>query len=181
MLLKFPEAISDARAAILCDNKHERAHIRLVKCLILTGDYTSGLEAIELFQDINPISLALLKQSQECKELAALDNLIGVCYANREYKNVLVYLNKALKIAPASDVYKTLKAECECWANTKDYYDILGVSKNASLADLKVAFKKKAVLHHPDKHSGLSEENKKKHEEKFKLVKEAYDVLTSSF
>lgn len=51
----------------------------------------------------------------------------------------------------------------------KDYYDILGVSKDASEEDIKKAYRKQAHLHHPDKEGG--------NEEKFKEINEAYQVL----
>lgn len=51
----------------------------------------------------------------------------------------------------------------------RDYYEVLGVSKGASADEIKKAFRKQAVLHHPDKEGG--------NEEKFKEVNEAYDVL----
>ena len=54
----------------------------------------------------------------------------------------------------------------------KDYYETLGISKGASEADIKKAFRSKAKEHHPDKNAGSS-----KAEEQFKAVNEAYDVL----
>lgn len=59
----------------------------------------------------------------------------------------------------------------------KDYYKILGVSKDASEDDIKKAFRKLSLEWHPDKHSGESEEKRKAAEEKFKDITEAYDVL----
>jgi molecular chaperone DnaJ len=53
-----------------------------------------------------------------------------------------------------------------------DYYELLGVSRDASAEDIKKAYRKKAVQYHPDKHKG-----DKEMEEKFKEVSEAYDVL----
>lgn len=50
-----------------------------------------------------------------------------------------------------------------------DYYEVLGVSKNASDDEIKKAFRKLAVQHHPDKEGGS--------EEKFKEINEAYEVL----
>ncbi len=57
-------------------------------------------------------------------------------------------------------------------AGTKDYYEILGVAKDATEADIKKAFRRKARETHPDING---HENA---EEEFKLVNEAYDVLS---
>ncbi len=53
-----------------------------------------------------------------------------------------------------------------------DFYDILGVSKNASVAQIKKAYRKKAIEYHPDKNPGDA-----KAEEMFKKAAEAYEVL----
>lgn len=60
-------------------------------------------------------------------------------------------------------------------ATKRDYYDILGVSKQSSAADIKSAYRKLAVKWHPDKN-----ENKKESEEKFKEINEAYEVLSNA-
>ena len=54
----------------------------------------------------------------------------------------------------------------------RDYYEVLGVSREASDADLKAAFRKLAMQHHPDRNPG-----DKDCEHKFKELNEAYDVL----
>ncbi len=56
---------------------------------------------------------------------------------------------------------------------TKDYYDVLGVSKTASPDDIKRAYRKLAQQYHPD----VSKLDRKVAEEKFKEVSEAYEVL----
>jgi molecular chaperone DnaJ len=58
----------------------------------------------------------------------------------------------------------------------RDYYEVLGVSKTASEAEIKRAFRKLAMKYHPDRNS----ENKAGAEEKFKEVKEAYEILSDS-
>jgi DnaJ-class molecular chaperone len=57
----------------------------------------------------------------------------------------------------------------------RDYYDILGVSKTASDDELKKAYRKMAMEHHPDM---VKEGDKKVHEEHFKEINEAYQVLS---
>jgi curved DNA-binding protein len=56
----------------------------------------------------------------------------------------------------------------------RDYYDILGVDRNASEKDIKKAYRKLAREFHPDKNP-----NNKQAEEKFKEINEAYEVLGS--
>ncbi|MBD5214180.1 MAG: molecular chaperone DnaJ [Bacteroidales bacterium] len=58
--------------------------------------------------------------------------------------------------------------------NKRDYYEVLGVDKNASAADIKKAYRKLALKYHPDKNPG-----DKAAEEKFKEAAEAYDVLSN--
>jgi len=55
----------------------------------------------------------------------------------------------------------------------EDFYEILGISKGATAADIKKAYRKKAVQYHPDKNQGDS-----KAEEMFKKAAEAYEVLS---
>ena len=55
----------------------------------------------------------------------------------------------------------------------KDYYEVLGISKNASSSEIKKAYRKKAIQYHPDKNPGDKEA-----EAQFKLAAEAYEVLS---
>lgn len=55
------------------------------------------------------------------------------------------------------------------------YYDLLGVPPNADEADIKKAFKKKAVQYHPDK---VGTEGKEQAEKMFAEISNAYDTLT---
>jgi len=55
----------------------------------------------------------------------------------------------------------------------RDYYEVLGVARNASEADVKKAFKRLAMKYHPDRNPG-----DKRSEEQFKEAKLAYDVLS---
>ena len=55
----------------------------------------------------------------------------------------------------------------------RDYYEVLGVAKNATPEELKKAYRKLAVKYHPDKNPG-----DKQAEEKFNEAAEAYNVLS---
>ncbi len=60
-------------------------------------------------------------------------------------------------------------------AEKRDYYEVLGVSKDATADEIKKAYRKKAVQYHPDRNP-----DDKEAEEKFKEAAEAYDVLSDA-
>lgn len=57
----------------------------------------------------------------------------------------------------------------------QDYYEVLGVGKNATEGEIKKAYRKQAIKYHPDKNPGDQEA-----EAKFKLAAEAYEILSDS-
>ncbi|MEO6408281.1 MAG: molecular chaperone DnaJ [Burkholderiaceae bacterium] len=59
----------------------------------------------------------------------------------------------------------------------RDYYEVLGLAKNAAEDDIKKAYRKLAMKHHPDRNQG---DGAKKSEEHFKEVKEAYEMLSDA-
>ena len=54
-----------------------------------------------------------------------------------------------------------------------DYYEVLGVDRKANEADIKKAYRRLAMKHHPDRNEGDA-----KAEEKFKEAKEAFEILS---
>lgn len=61
-------------------------------------------------------------------------------------------------------------------AKKRDYYELLGVNKNASQEEIKNAYRRLAKKYHPD----MNPDNKKETEEKFKEIAEAYEVLSDA-
>ena len=62
-------------------------------------------------------------------------------------------------------------------ATKRDYYETLGVPKNASEEEIKKAYRKLAMKHHPDRNQG---DGGKDSEAKFKEAKEAYEMLSDA-
>jgi len=62
-------------------------------------------------------------------------------------------------------------------ADSEKWYKILGINKNATDSEVKKAYRKMALKHHPDKLTGVSEDIKKLSTQKFQAVKEAYEQI----
>jgi DnaJ family protein C protein 7 len=125
------------------------------------ADYSSALKSDENYRKV------LLQRAKCYMKLRDFYKAVRDCeksfeiYRSRESKRLLEDAKQALK---------KLKR--------KDYYQIFGVDKNASLNEIKKAYKRKALDHHPDRHINASDGERREHEEKFKEIREAYEILS---
>ena len=62
----------------------------------------------------------------------------------------------------------------------KNYYEVLGISKEANYTEIKKAYREMAKKYHPDKYINENEKLKKEAEEKFKECSYAYEILSDS-
>merc|ERR1712152_125388 len=104
------------------------------------------------------------------------------CYMESEqFEEAVRDYEKVLKSDKGNMEYRQLLQEAKLElkkSKRKDYYKILGVEKSANEDEIKKAYRKRAMVHHPDRHSSASEDEKKDHETKFKEVGEAYAILS---
>lgn len=133
--------------------------------------------------------LGRIKESvTECSEALKLDeNYLKALLRRaasymelREFEEAVHDLEKAYKMDSSREIKRLLTNAKLALKKSKrkDYYMILGIDKNASTDDIKKAYRKRAMVHHPDRHPHASEGEKKEQEKKFKEVGEAYGILS---
>lgn len=154
------DALNKKANAKLYFNRATVQH-RLAKTRDAVHDCTAALKLDETYLK------ALLRRASCYTDLGDYEEAVRdyekVCKLNksREHKKLLQDAKLALKKS-----------------KRKDYYKILGVDKNASDADIKKAYRKQALLLHPDRHANETEDKKKEQEKKFKELGEAYGILS---
>ncbi|XP_072750992.1 protein tumorous imaginal discs, mitochondrial isoform X2 [Anoplolepis gracilipes] len=139
-----------------------------LSCNMATG---KGLAVIFLPRTINLIgnnklnkfSCNVLQQGNACRRhVVTVTSTVGCLNHDKPEKNTLGRI-----VQPHRDIHLTNKVL------KRNYYEILGVSKNASAKDIKKAYYQLAKKYHPDTNKGDPDANKK-----FQEVSEAYEVLS---
>lgn len=171
---KFQEAFQLYTEALAVDPLNKRANAklffnratvqhRLAKIREAVEDCTAALDLDDVYLK------ALLRRASCYMDLGEFDDAVRdyekVCKLNksREHRKLLQDAKFALKKS-----------------KRKDYYRILGVDRNASENDIKKAYRKKALVLHPDRHSSATDAVKKDQEKKFKELGEAYGILSDA-
>ncbi|RTG81321.1 DnaJ subfamily C member 7 [Schistosoma bovis] len=102
------------------------------------------------------------------------------CYSSlEEYEKAVEEWTAVVKLDGSQENKKSLQAAKSALSvSQRDYYKILGLKKNASSDDIKQAYRKSALLYHPDRHTSADEATVKEKERKFKEIGEAYSILS---
>jgi DnaJ family protein C protein 7 len=170
---RFSKAYSTYTEALKIDPKNNpmktkllfnRAMVcqRLRRLAEAVADCTSALDVNKAYPK------ALLVRAQCYMDLRAFDKAV------RDYKT-------AFEMDRSPDTMRHLEdAELALQKSKhKDYYRILGVGRKASPIEIKRAYRRKALVHHPDRHVNASEAERSKEEKSFKEVAEAFATLSS--
>ncbi|KAM9969805.1 hypothetical protein ACTFIR_001642 [Dictyostelium discoideum] len=134
---------------------------------------------------LNRISEAI----NDCTSAVTIDPNYGKAYIRRaqcqmkqeNYEDAVRDYEKAQSLDPENgELQRNIKEAKIAHKKSlrKDYYKILGVSKEAGETEIKKAYRKLALQYHPDKNNQLPEEEKAQAEKMFKDIGEAYSVLS---
>ncbi|KAJ6803888.1 dnaJ protein P58IPK-like protein A [Iris pallida] len=165
---KLRVAVEDYKAALALDPSHSthnvHLHLGLCKVLVKLGRGKDAVNSCTEALDIDGDLDEALVQRGEAKLLVedwegAVEDLKVAAQKSPQDMNIRQLLMKAEKLLKLS--------------KRKDWYKILGVSKTASIAEIKRAYKKLALQWHPDKNV----DNREEAELKFREIAAAYEVL----
>uniref|UniRef100_A0AAG5DES2 J domain-containing protein n=1 Tax=Anopheles atroparvus TaxID=41427 RepID=A0AAG5DES2_ANOAO len=114
------------------------------------------------------------------KYMKALLQRAKLYYNMENFEEAVKDYEVAIKLERSIEIKNLLKdAKLQLKkSKRKDYYKILGVTKQATEDEIKKAYRKRALVHHPDRHANATDEEKKEQERKFKELGEAYTVLS---
>ncbi|XP_065213632.1 dnaJ homolog subfamily C member 7 [Planococcus citri] len=130
----------------------------------------------------------LSESVEDCSSALSLDDKYikpllrrAKCYLDlQQFDEAVRDYEKAFKLERTDEV-RLLLNEAKLQqkkSKRKDYYKILGIQADASTDEIKKAYRKRALVHHPDRHANATEGEKKEQEKKFKELGEAYGVLS---
>lgn len=170
---KYAEAAEIYQKAIEIDdeNKENICLLYIKKCEALhkSGAWEAGVAACTHAIDYDPKQIKAWMQRGEAK------------IRGEQYDDAIRDFKQAVQIDEHSQEAKEAlhKAELELKkSKRKNYYKILGISNNANDKEIKRAYRKQALLWHPDRHKG--EEAMKEAELKFREIGEAHEVLSDA-
>jgi DnaJ family protein C protein 7 len=165
--------------------------------------YSTYTEALKIDPKNNPMKTKLLfNRAMVCQRLRRLTEAVADCTSaldvNKDYpKALLVRAQCYMDLRDFDKAVRDYKTAFEMDGSPetmryledaelalkkskhKDYYRILGVERNASPGEIKRAYRKKALVHHPDRHVNASEAERSDEEKNFKEVGEAFATLSS--
>ncbi|XP_076299987.1 tetratricopeptide repeat protein 2 isoform X2 [Lasioglossum baleicum] len=161
----YTEALTiDPQNVVLNAKLHFNKATAAAKCGLLQETVAECTEALKL--DENYLK-ALLRRASTYMTLT-------------EYEKAVHDLEKVCRMCNIRE-HKRLLMEAQFALNRskrKDYYKILGINKTASTDDIKKAYRKRVMVHHPDRHVTATEGERKEQEKMFKEVGEAYGILS---
>jgi DnaJ family protein C protein 7 len=148
---RFDQAVADYSSALKLDENYRKALLQRAKCYMKLREFDKAISDYE--------------------KVFKMDK-------SRESERLLENAKQALEKSKGKDYYQIFSIEKIEKSKGKDYYQIFSIEKNASLNEIKKAYKRRALDHHPDRHVTAPDSERREHEEKFKEAAEAYGILS---
>lgn len=127
--------------------------------------------------DVNAVCTQIKTNMDYPSRLQLLHFLFGLAASDSTVSNneTLLISNMARMLGITQNDFTSIKAMFV--QDTEQYYKILEISPNASVDEIKKAYRKMALKYHPDKVSHLGEDYQKAAKEKFQQLNQAYNAL----
>merc|ERR1719318_1985666 len=168
-MARLADCVADCEASLELDQGCLAAMLQRGKCHMENREWE---QAVRIFERMNSRD----RHNQQGKKKAG-EAALAANNHNEAYR----LFTEAMDVDRHNARYRQMLREAKrqlLLATRKDYYAILAIEKTAGEAEIKKAYFKKSKEYHPDKHSNAGDEEREEFSNKFKLAKEAYEVLS---
>lgn len=180
-LKKYDNCIEDCNLVLEVDEYDSCVNYYKYLCYFDQKDYSKYEEAIEVLDEVNNmdddndyydyINELLIKMQSEMRRRKINEE-------HHQQQQRQQYFNNNSKGRNNNSSSNRRMEEENNSKKPKDYYELLGIKREASEDEIRKAYMKLAKKWHPDRHSSESEEEQKAATEKFKEISQAYSVLS---
>ena len=166
---KFDLSVTDCEASLKLDQHCLAAMLCRARCHSEAGEWEAAVRIMERMNTRD-------RHNQQGKLRAGEE----AQRAGNHHEAVRLF-SEAVDVDKHNQKYRHLLREAKqklLMETRVDFYEVLGIEKTVGDSEIRKAYFKKSKEYHPDKHANTSDEVKEEFSKKFKLAKEAYEVLS---